>query len=67
MLVDSDGTANAAARAVKVTYTDVKPPILTPRDALAKKSFFPKAGPDLVVGDAEGSHIPSTFVQGSSF
>ena len=38
---------------MKVTYSNVKPPILTIKDAIKKKSFFPKPAKDLIVGDAE--------------
>ena len=50
---DTEGIANTAAGAVKITYSDVKPPILTIQDAIQKKSFFPQPTKDLLVGDAE--------------
>ena len=50
---ESKGAARGAARAVKVSYKDVKKPILTTKEAIAAKSFFDKPGDDLVVGNAE--------------
>ena len=43
-----------AADLVKVTYKDVKTPILTISDAIRAGSFFPSPGPDLIQGNAEG-------------
>eukprot|EP00058_Branchiostoma_floridae_P000040 XP_002585528.1 hypothetical protein BRAFLDRAFT_89258 [Branchiostoma floridae] len=43
------------AKAVKVTYTDLKPPILTIQDAIAAQSFFPSNDQEVIKGDAEGA------------
>ena len=40
---------------MKVTYTDIQPPVLTIHDAIQKQSFFPKPCDDLVVGNPEGT------------
>jgi hypothetical protein len=45
-----------ATFAVKVTYTDVQPPILTIADAIKKKSTFPSLNAEEKVGDAESKH-----------
>ena len=44
----------SAADAVKVTYTDQQPPIMTLEEGIEKKSFFPGVGEEIKVGDAEG-------------
>ena len=44
-----------AASLVKVTYRDVKPPLLDLRTAVQQKSFFTGAAPDpLIVGNPDG-------------
>ena len=55
--IETEGIANTAAGAVKITYSDVKPPILSLQDAIRKKSFFPKPAKDVVVGDAESKYV----------
>ncbi|KAJ8299303.1 hypothetical protein KUTeg_023363 [Tegillarca granosa] len=47
--------ADMASSKVKVTYTDIKPPLLSLAEAIAKQSFFDKKLDDVVVGDAEGA------------
>ena len=54
LFADTQDNANSAASAVKVTYSEQKPPILTIKDAIAQKSFFPTPCEDLKQGDAEG-------------
>ncbi|XP_053383770.1 uncharacterized protein LOC123535779 [Mercenaria mercenaria] len=53
VLAESYGTALGAAFAVKVTYSNVQPPILTLEDGIKQKSFFPKQCDDKVVGDPD--------------
>ena len=48
------GTALGAVYAVKVTYTNVKKPLLDMNEAIQQKSFFPKPCKDVVVGDPDG-------------
>ena len=55
---ENESIAEKAVGAVKVSYSDVKPPILTVKDAIDKKSFFPKPAEDLIVGDAESKSVP---------
>jgi xanthine dehydrogenase/oxidase len=45
--------AREAAKAVKVTYKEVKKPILTIADAIKANSLYPKPAPDFVYGNAE--------------
>ena len=47
--------AAAAARAVKITYKEIKPPILNVFDAIKAKSFFDQPTKDFIYGDAEGA------------
>lgn len=54
MKSESEQVASNAAGAVKVTYANVKPPILTTADAIAKQSFHPNLAKDFVAGNAEG-------------
>ena len=58
---ESKGAARGAARAVKVSYKDVKKPILSTKEAIAAKSFFKKPGDDLVVGNAEGECVMTSL------
>lgn len=58
---DTQKQADEAAKLVKVTYKDCKPPILTFEQAIEAKSFPPPVPPpwsmlftDINVGDAEG-------------
>ncbi|XP_066268459.1 xanthine dehydrogenase/oxidase-like [Branchiostoma lanceolatum] len=60
VIADTQTHADAMAKAVKVTYTDLKPPILTIQDAIAAQSFHYPAF-KVVKGDpygalAEASH-----------
>ncbi|XP_055334051.1 uncharacterized protein LOC129585412 [Paramacrobiotus metropolitanus] len=51
VVATSRDAAEAGAKAVKVTYANVKSPLLTCQDAIDAKSFFPPVN-DLVIGDA---------------
>ncbi|XP_066268462.1 uncharacterized protein [Branchiostoma lanceolatum] len=55
VVADTQSHADAMAKAVKVTYTDLKPPILTIQDAIAAQSFFPSNDQEVIKGDAEGA------------
>uniref|UniRef100_A0A4W3HNY8 Xanthine dehydrogenase-like n=1 Tax=Callorhinchus milii TaxID=7868 RepID=A0A4W3HNY8_CALMI len=52
-VADSNELALKMVQAVKVTYKDEMPPIVSLDDAIEKKSFFPSSGEVLHVGDAE--------------
>ncbi|KAK3101621.1 hypothetical protein FSP39_004931 [Pinctada imbricata] len=54
--------AISAAGAVKVTYTDQQPPILTLEEGIKQKSFFPGVGEEITVGDAEAYYCPNWHV-----
>ncbi|XP_043920190.1 xanthine dehydrogenase-like [Protopterus annectens] len=60
-VADSSDTARQMTSRVKVMYKDVKPPIITVDDAIAKQSFFPPTQDDLIVGDPEGAISKSPF------
>ncbi|XP_053383995.1 uncharacterized protein LOC123535767 isoform X2 [Mercenaria mercenaria] len=62
VVADNEDTAFTAAKAVKVTYTDVKPPVLTIEEAVKAKMIFPDVAKDIVVGDAEGAIGKSAHV-----
>lgn len=51
---ESYGTALGAVYAVKVTYSNVQKPLLDLKEAISKKSFFPKPCDDLIVGKPDG-------------
>ncbi|WAR26952.1 XDH1-like protein [Mya arenaria] len=53
VVADNEETAFTAAKAVSVTYEDVKPPILTIKEAVKADMIFPRQADDIVVGDAE--------------
>jgi len=56
-LTDDTLTAERAASLVKVTYREVKPPLLDLRMAVKQKSFFTGAAPDpLIVGNPDGQN-----------
>ena len=57
ILPDAHYTALSAAELVKVTYTNVQPPILTIKDAIQAGSMFPDPADPIVQGDAAGEHI----------
>jgi xanthine dehydrogenase/oxidase len=62
IVADSQIHADNSAQKVKVSYTDIQPPILTVEDAIAKNSFFKEEeGPvttgDLQKGFDESQHI----------
>ena len=50
---DTQAHADAMAKAVQVTYTDMKPPILTIQDAISAESFHPNVQ-EVVKGDPKG-------------
>ena len=51
--IDTQTNADLAAKKVKVTYKDIKPPITDLRQAVEKKSFFPQANLDKTFGNPE--------------
>ena len=54
---DDAVTAETAASLVKVTYREVKPPLLDLRMAVQQKSFFIGAAPKpLIVGNPDGQN-----------
>ena len=52
--LDSYYAAMVGARKVQITYQDEQPPIINIKEAVERKSFFPKQLEDLVKGDVEG-------------
>jgi xanthine dehydrogenase/oxidase len=54
ILIDTQSLADEAAGKVKITYTDVKTPIITIQDAIDAKSFFSDEIVDQVFGDPDG-------------
>ncbi|CAH1253092.1 XDH [Branchiostoma lanceolatum] len=54
VIADTQAHADVIAKAVLVTYTDIKPPILSIHDAIAAESFHPNVT-ELVKGDAKGA------------
>ena len=52
-LPESYSAVVKGARMVKVTYQDRQPPIISIKEAVAQRNFFPKKIDDLIVGDAE--------------
>ena len=48
--------ADKAAAMVKVTYTNIKTPILTIDDAIRNKSTFPSPFPTFKTGNADGKY-----------
>jgi xanthine dehydrogenase/oxidase len=68
VIADSYKIGQDAANAVKITYKDMKPPILTIADAIAAKSFHPKPFDDFIVGDAEDAIANAPFkLRGNCF
>ncbi|GFO29431.1 indole-3-acetaldehyde oxidase-like [Plakobranchus ocellatus] len=55
IVADNRETATAAAEKVKITYKDVKTPIVTIQDAIKKQSFHPDPPKPLVIGDAKAA------------
>ncbi|KAK3730646.1 hypothetical protein RRG08_060314 [Elysia crispata] len=53
IVADNKETANAAAAKVKVTYKNVKKPIVTIEDAIKQKSFHPNPPQPWAIGDAK--------------
>ncbi|KAK0047559.1 xanthine dehydrogenase 1, partial [Biomphalaria pfeifferi] len=53
VIAEDPKTALKAAQAVHITYTDVKPVIVSLKDAIKAESFFPKLDP-VTKGDAQG-------------
>ncbi|XP_021379046.1 xanthine dehydrogenase-like [Mizuhopecten yessoensis] len=66
IIAEDEQTARSAANKVKVTYTNIQPPIVTMADAISKKSIFPGLAPEFILGDAEAaiSNSPQK-IQGS--
>ena len=54
IITESPEAAEMATKAVKVTYTDIEPCILSTKDGVEKNSFFPKLGDNIDHGDVEG-------------
>ena len=50
---DTQRHADEAAKAVKVTYKDQEPPLLTIDEAVAAESFFDPQAKTITKGDAE--------------
>ena len=67
VLSESPQAAKAAAKLVKVTYKDVKPPILTIKDAIKADSFHAMINVNHNVGDATGKIIYECFVPSQTF
>ncbi|XP_068702018.1 xanthine dehydrogenase/oxidase-like [Montipora foliosa] len=68
IVADTQHHADDAAKAVKVTYKEQKPPILTIDEAIAAKSFFDPQAKPLLKGDADTAIKNSaTVVQGSIY
>ena len=55
ILLDTQEVADQAAAMVKVSYTNIQPPILTIDDAIQKKSIIPPdpRARDLLVGNPD--------------
>ena len=51
-----------AAKFVKITYKEMKKPILTIDDAIKQNSFFPNPPNDFIYGDAEKAISNATYV-----
>lgn len=66
VITENRSTAQEAARKVKITYKDVKTPILTVEDAINNNSYFPVPGRDVKKGDTESKSItlwcPCNFI-----
>ena len=55
---DTQEIADQAAAMVKVTYANIRAPIIDVDDAIQKQSIIPNPGiKDLVVGDADRKYI----------
>ncbi|CAL1541535.1 unnamed protein product [Lymnaea stagnalis] len=55
IVADSEITAQTGASMVKVTYKNIKPPIVDILDGIQQKSFFPDPPPPTIVGDPKGA------------
>ncbi|XP_069131710.1 xanthine dehydrogenase-like [Argopecten irradians] len=53
IIAEDEDTARSASNKVKVTYSNLKPPIMTMADAIAKQSIHPNLADEFVEGDAE--------------
>ena len=51
---ESPGLAMAAPTKVKLTYKDIRPPLLTAEEAIAQKLFYDTFLTATTVGDVEG-------------
>ena len=57
-ILDSQEIADEAAFMVKVTYTNIQPPILTLDDAIQKQSTFPTPFlPPVIVGNPQRKYL----------
>ncbi|XP_035690573.1 xanthine dehydrogenase-like isoform X4 [Branchiostoma floridae] len=54
VIADTQVHADAMAKAVQVTYTDMKPPILTIQDAISAEFFHPNVQ-EVIKGDPKGA------------
>ena len=56
LTTDTQRHADEAVKAVKVTYKDQEPPLLTIDEAVAAKSFFDPQAKTLTKGDPESTY-----------
>ncbi|KAL4224843.1 hypothetical protein ACF0H5_015539 [Mactra antiquata] len=62
VVADNEETAYSAARSINITYTDIKPPVLTIQEAIEKQMIFPNVAEDIIVGNAEDAISKSAHV-----
>jgi len=62
IVADTQRHADEAAKAVRVTYKEQKPPILTIDEAIATKSFFDPQAKTLTKGDADSKYLSSLLI-----
>jgi xanthine dehydrogenase/oxidase len=55
VVAETQEAANAATNAVKITYKNIKKPILNVFDAINASSFFPKPVNDFIYGDPDSA------------
>jgi len=73
VVAESYEIALGAARAVKVTYTDIQPPLLDINEAIRQQNFYPKPCDDKIVGDADQAianaprKVSGTISQGTQY
>ena len=65
VIADTQEHANQMAKAVKIQHKSLSKPILTIKDAIAAKSFFPLSGSSSLnkVGNADGKHMHRVWDQ----